>query len=137
MEQTTGDKAHRLPAAWGLALAAVTLVFHALIGRQAGIEAAAILLAMIAAVYVGFAISEGNRLAIGIEAAVALAFGCAALAGLLFSPWFIVGALAAHAFWDLLHHRQNALAATPRWYVPFCALYDLASAAGLACVWFA
>lgn len=127
---------HRLPAVTGAALAAATIAMHFVIGRHAGVAAASVLVGMIGAVYIGFALADGRPRAVVIELLVGWAFGGAALAGLLWSPVAIVAALFAHGFWDLLHRRPGALAATPRWYVPFCAVYDFLAAAGLAFLWF-
>lgn len=126
-----------LPAIWGLICAGMTIVVHLFFGRDVSILAAAILLAMIASIYVGFAIIDGRSSAIAIEATGALAFALAALGGVLVTPWFLVAALAGHALWDMLHHRPGRLAATPGWYVPYCAVYDLIAALGLAVLWYA
>lgn len=122
---------------WGLIFAGVTIVAHLFFGREVSILVAAILMAMIAAIYVGFAIIDGRVATIAIESIVALLFASAALGGVLATPWFVVAALAGHALWDTLHHRAGRLAATPGWYVPYCAVYDLAAALGLGLVWFA
>ena len=126
----------RLPAATGAVLAAATIALHFLTGREVGVAAASVLVGMIGAVYIGFALVDGRFKAIVIESLVGWAFGAAALAGLLWSPAAIVAALLAHGVWDLVHHRPGALAATPGWYVPFCAVYDVLAAAGLWLVWF-
>lgn len=129
-----------LPAMWGLLFAGTTFVVHVFLGREASVLVASLLLAMIGAIYVGFAVSDGRPATIAIECLGALAFASAALCGLLFSPWFIVGATAGHAGWDFLHHHPRRhlgkLAQTPRWYIPYCLVYDLCAAAGLAALWF-
>lgn len=126
-----------LPALCGLLFTAVTVAVHLLLGREASILTAGIVVAMIGAVYAGFAMSDGRPRVILIETVVALAFGAAGLAGVLVSPWFIVAATAAHAGWDFLHHRPGPLAKTPRWYIPYCVVYDIGAAAALAALWFA
>lgn len=128
---------HLLPAIWGLVFAAGTIVVHLFFGRDVSILVAAMLMAMIASVYVGFAIIDGRASTIAVEAVMAMAFGFAALGGVLVTPWFLVAALVGHAAWDTLHHRPGLLAATPRWYVPYCAVYDGVAALGLALLWFA
>lgn len=126
-----------LPALWALLFTAITIAVHLSLGREASILVAALLLAMIGAVYAGFAISDGRRSVIAIECIVAFAFAGAALCGLLISPWFIIAATAAHAGWDFLHHRPGKLAKTPKWYIPYCIIYDLCASAALATLWFA
>jgi hypothetical protein len=128
---------HKIPAVWGLIFAGVTIVMHLFFGREMSILVAAILMGMIGAIYVGFAIIDGRIIAIAIESVVALIFGLAGLGGVLVSPWFLIAALISHAIWDMLHHLPSRLATTPGWYVPYCAIYDIGAALGLAVVWFA
>ena len=125
-----------LPAFWGLAFAVVTMVVHLCLGREMSVLVASLLMAMIGSVYVGFAISDGRTGAIMIEFVGALGFASAAMCGILVSPWFIVAALVGHACWDFLHHRPGRWATTPRWYVPYCVVYDVLAAVGLAVLWF-
>ena len=35
----------------------------------------------------------------------------------------------AHAVWDLLHHNGAFGAPVPKWYIPFCVVFDLLAAA--------
>lgn len=139
-----------LPALWALGLTALTVAVHLLLGRDASILTAAIILAMIGAVYAGFAIADGRPKTVALECIVAFAFGGAAMAGILVSPWFIVAATAAHAGWDFLHHSSTfnpavperptpptILTRLPNWYIPYCVIYDLCAAAALAALWFA
>lgn len=116
--------------------AGATFVVHFFLGREASVLVASMLMAMIGAIYVGFAVSDGRPRAIVIECVGAVGFAAAAICGLLVSPWFIVGALAAHACWDVLHHHRGWWASPPRWYIPYCAVYDGCAAVGLAVLWF-
>jgi len=49
-------------------------------------------------------------------------------------PVVILGALALHGLWDLLHHRLIDTE-IPRWYIPFCAIVDWVMAASLFIIW--
>lgn len=131
------------PALIGSGLAAASLPVHVVLARAASVELAALTLAAVGAVYAGFGLQRGTLRQAAAEVAVALAFAAAALAGLWVSAWAIPGAFAAHAAWDLAHHRHGqpaptaraSLVAVPSWYPPFCAVYDVVFAAGLATAW--
>ncbi len=127
---------NRVPAMWGLVFAVVTIAVHVLLGREASVLVASVVMAMIGAIYVGFALSDGRPRTIVIEVIVAFMFGGAALCGALVSPWFIVAALIGHGCWDALHHRPSVLTKIPKWYIPYCAVYDIVAGVGLAVLWF-
>lgn len=85
-------------------------------------------LAMIASVYVGFAVADGRRAVIVVEVLVAFAFVvCATLAMSRF-PWLIVIGLVAHGLKDLWQHRTQFVEGT-RWWPPFCLVVDAVAAA--------
>ena len=117
--------------ATGLLLAAVTAAFFALLPNDWARGAAANLLTLIAAIYVGFALASHGRLSLVRQVAGCAAFVALALIGLWVSWWFIVAGLALHGLWDYLHHGEHGHGVVPRWYVPFCAWYDWAVAAFL------
>ncbi len=93
------------------------------------------LLAAIGAIYVGFGLQTGSRRQISVELIAAAGFLAAALIGLWFSPWAVPAAFVLHGFWDYAHHEDSGLAAIPRWYPPFCAVYDWIAGVALALVW--
>lgn len=115
----------------GGALAAASLPLHALAGADASRQMTALTLAVVAAIYVGFALADGRRSIVAREVAVALGFVGAAVATVAFSAWIAVAAFAAHGLWDVAHHR-NVDTRMPRWYIPFCAVLDWVFVAGLA-----
>ncbi len=127
---------NRLPAFWGVLLAGATIGVHMLLGREASVLIASLLIAMIGAVYAGFAVSESRASAIIIESIGALGFAAAGLGGMLVSPWFIVAALIGHACWDAFHHLPGKWAKPPKWYIPYCVCYDVCAGIGLAILWF-
>ncbi|MGZ4780111.1 MAG: hypothetical protein ACXV5L_13005 [Thermoanaerobaculia bacterium] len=92
-----------------------------------------IALAMIASIYVGFAVGDGRKGVIVVEVLVAFAFTICATLGIAFLPWLIVIGLVAHGLKDLWQHRTQFVANT-RWWPPFCFVVDVVAAALTAAV---
>ena len=88
-------------------------------------------IALIAGVYVGFAVADGRPVVIAVESLVALGFVVLAAAGVVGSPWLLVVGYAAHGLKDLWQHRSEFVRGT-RWWPPFCAAVDFVVAAALA-----
>lgn len=88
-------------------------------------------LALIASVYVGFAVADGRPAIIGVESGVAGMFVVVAAAGVTGSPWLLVLGLAGHGFKDLWQHRRQFVANT-RWWPPFCLSVDWIAALAIA-----
>jgi uncharacterized protein (TIGR02246 family) len=84
----------------------------------------AVALAVIAAIYVGFAFSDGRLAIIVIELLVGTGFVVLALLGLWQAPVFVAAGLVLHAFWDLVHRPRLVGTRLPWWYPAFCAAYD-------------
>lgn len=108
----------------GSGFALVTCLFLALLPEEWARGAASNLLTLIAAIYVGFAIASKGQLNIPKQVAGCAFFVTLALLGLWLSLWFLVAGLALHGVWDCLHHGEHGHGVVPRWYVPFCAVYD-------------
>ena len=85
-------------------------------------------LAMIASVYVGFAVADGRKAVIAVEVVVAFAFVVCATVAMASFPWLIVFGLVAHGLKDLWQHRTQFVATT-RWWPPFCLVVDVVAAA--------
>src|SRR5215831_12115953 len=66
----------------------------------------AVWLAVIGAIYLGFAFADGRPSIVILEMAVATGF------------------LALHGCWDLLHRPRGITTKLPSWYPPFCAAFD-------------
>ncbi|MGH6834228.1 MAG: DUF6010 family protein [Methylocella sp.] len=118
-------------AAIGALLAVATMPLKLLLSKTQSEQFAAVLLAVMGAIYIGFSLQKGNRAQIATELTVATGFFVAALAGLWVIPWILPVAWAAHGIWDYAHHRGSKLAsipsrlvAIPLWYPPFCAVAD-------------
>jgi hypothetical protein len=88
----------------------------------------ALSLAVIAAVYIGFAVADGRPTVVAVEAAVAAVFVIVAAAGVTGPAWLLVAGLTGHGFKDLWQHRSHYVANT-RWWPPFCLVVDWVVAA--------
>lgn len=90
----------------------------------------ALVLPLIAAVYVGFAVADGRPRVLIVEVCVASIFLVLAAAGITESAWILVVGYAGHGLKDLWQHRTHFVANT-RWWPPFCATIDFIVAIGL------
>jgi hypothetical protein len=88
-------------------------------------------LALIASVYIGFAVADGRWAVIAVETNVAAIFVLVAAAAVTESPWLIVLGLAGHGLKDLWQHRSQFVANT-RWWPPFCLVVDWVAATIIA-----
>lgn len=88
-------------------------------------------LALIAAVYIGFAVADGRPKIIAVESAVAAAFVVAAAVAVTGPAWLLVAGLAGHGLKDAWQQRTQFVVNT-RWWPPFCAAVDWTAALILA-----
>jgi hypothetical protein len=97
----------RTPVIWGLAVgvaqAATPLAFWWL--DTATVYALG--LAVIASVYISFAVADGRRTVLTVEMGVAGMFVIVAAAAVTNTPWLLVVGLAGHGFKDLWQHRRQ------------------------------
>lgn len=93
----------------------------------------ALAVAIIAAVYVGFAVADGRPAVLAAEVGVAFAFVILAALSITWSAWLGVVALVAHGLKDLWQHRTRFVANT-RWWPPFCLVVDAVAAAIIAAI---
>ncbi len=84
----------------------------------------ALLLAVIAGVYVGIGLMVRDRFLITLETAVAAFFAFLALTGLLLSPPILAVGYFLHGLWGLVHHPRYLRSPGPWWYGPLCLTYD-------------
>jgi hypothetical protein len=127
----------RYPIVTGIGVGVGSLLPHAFLSPQASLGFAAVLIALVAGIYFGFAVVNGSPRHQFVEFNVAGLFAVAGLVGLLAWPVLLPLAYFAHALWDLAHHnRANfSLVAIPRWYVPWCVVIDVIIGAGLLLIW--
>ena len=84
----------------------------------------AVWLAVIGAIYLGFAFADGRPSIVILEMVVATGFLAFAFLGLWQAPAFIAAGLVLHGCWDLLHRPRGITTKLPSWYPPFCAAFD-------------
>jgi hypothetical protein len=120
----------RAPVLWGIVFGAIQAAAPLGFWWLAPATVYALSLALIAAVYLGFAVADGRPRVIAEEAAIAAAFVVAAAAGVTGPAWLLVVGLAGHGFKDLWQHRRHFVANT-RWWPPFCLVVDWVAAAVL------
>jgi hypothetical protein len=127
----------RRPYVTGVAVGIGSLLPHAFLSPEASLGFAAVLIALIAGIYFGFAVMNGSPRDQLVEFNVAGLFALAGLLGLLLWPVVVALAYFAHALWDLAHHNRSrlSLVAIPRWYVPWCVVIDVIVGAGLLVLW--
>ena len=123
-------RAYVAPIVWGFVIgglqAASPLVFWWL--DVATVYAVG--LAVIASIYVGFAVADGRGRVIALESGVATVFIVVAAAAITGSPWLLVLGFVGHGLKDLWQHRRQFVANT-RWWPPFCAVVDWVVAAAI------
>jgi hypothetical protein len=84
----------------------------------------ALMVVLIAAVYVGFAVSDGRTHVIAVESAVVVTFFITAAVAVTATPWIVVAMYLAHGAKDLWQHRTHFVRGT-RWWPPFCFAIDI------------
>jgi hypothetical protein len=84
----------------------------------------AAMVVLIAAVYVGFAVSDGRTNVIVAESIVVAAFFVAAAAAVTLTPWLFIVLYLTHGAKDLWQHRTQFVRGT-RWWPPFCFAVDV------------
>ncbi|MEF8792637.1 DUF6010 family protein [Thiohalorhabdus sp.] len=116
----------------GLLLGAAIGGVLAFLTEEVARAAAANLLTLIAAIYLGFGLASGKPEKVLVQGLGAGAFFALAVLGLWLSTWWIVAGLVLHGLWDLGHHgREGAVREIPEAYPLFCAFFDWGLALGL------
>lgn len=123
----------RTPLAWGVVWGALQAASPLAFWWLDAATVYALSIALIAAVYIGFAVADGRPTVIAVECTVAGAFVVLAAAGVTGSAWLLVVGLIGHGFKDLWQHRTHYVANT-RWWPPFCFAVDWFAAAVIAVV---
>jgi hypothetical protein len=119
------------PVSWGVAVGALNVVVPVAFWWLDLATVHALAIALIAAVYIGFAVADGRPRVIATETAVVGLFVVVAAAAVSGSPWLLVAGYAGHGAKDLWQHRTQFVAGT-RWWPPFCAAVDGVVAASIA-----
>ena len=106
-------------------LAVPTIVLASLLSRDAAFGLLAILLGMIASVYLGFALQDGRMAVFRIEyIGIALFATLATVALAEESAVLLAIGYFGHGLWDAIHHPRAVDTAMPWWYVPMCLSFD-------------
>jgi hypothetical protein len=118
----------REPVLWGVVIGALQAASPVAFWWLEPATVYALGLALIAAVYIGFAVADGRPSVIVVECVVAAVFVVLAAAGVTGSAWLLVVGFIGHGLKDLWQHRSHYVANT-RWWPPFCLVVDWVVAA--------
>lgn len=113
----------RAGIAWGIVVGVAQAATPLALGWLDAATGYAVGLAVIASIYIGFAVADGRARVIVIECAVAMAFVLVATAGITGSAWLLAFGFAAHGVKDAWQERHHFVSGT-RWWPPFCAAVD-------------
>lgn len=119
------------PVLWGLAVGVVTVALPLGVWWLDAATVQALSIAVIASVYIGFAVADGRPRVIVVESLVAAGFIVLAAAAATGWVWLIVIGYVGHGCKDLWQHRSQFVANT-RWWPPFCLVVDFLAAALIA-----
>jgi hypothetical protein len=122
------ERSLRAPVLWGIVWGVIQAAAPLGFWWLAPATVYALSLALIAAVYIGFAVADGRPRVIAVETTVAGGFVVLAAVGVTGPAWLLVVGLAGHGFKDLWQHRRHFVANT-RWWPPFCLVVDWVAAA--------
>ena len=120
---------------FGGVLAAITILVITLFPTDKAIDLLAILLAIISAVYIGFALADGRQKELWIELTAAAVTIILALAGLWITPYFLVIGYIFHGAWVIGHHPRLIQTRIVEWYPSACVVYDWMIAAFIVFWW--
>lgn len=124
----TQDLVQRAHAVRGLIIGSVaaiaTIVIASLLPKPMALELLSIVLGGIAFVYFGFVLIDGRRREMFIEFGNIGLTVALALLGLWIAPYWLAIGYLAHGLWDALHHSRGVQTHIPRWYIPFCLVFD-------------
>ena len=120
----------REPVLWGVVVGALQAASPLAFWWLEPATVYALGLALIAAIYIGFAVADGRPSVIVVECVVAAVFVVLAAAGVTGSAWLLVVGFIGHGLKDLWQHRSHYVANT-RWWPPFCLVVDWVVAAAI------
>jgi hypothetical protein len=118
----------RAPVLWGVVVGAIQAASPLGIWWLDAAIVYALGLALIAAIYIGFAVADGRPRVVIVESAVAALFVLVAAAAVTGPAWLLVIGFVGHGLKDLWQHRNHFVVNT-RWWPPFCLVVDWVVAA--------
>jgi hypothetical protein len=119
-----------VPVLWGLVVGVIQAGSPAALRWLDSATVYALELALIAAVYIGFAVADGRPRVIVVESAVAGLFVLLAATAVTGTAWLLVLGYTGHGLKDAWQERRQYVTNT-RWWPPFCAAVDWLVAAVL------
>jgi hypothetical protein len=120
-----------VPVAWGVVVGVLQAASPLALWWLDAATVYAMSIAVIAAVYIGFAVADGRGKIVAVETTVASIFVVIAAVAVTGSAWLLVLGLVGHGLKDWWQHRTKFVANT-RWWPPFCAAVDAVAAAIIA-----
>jgi hypothetical protein len=120
-----------VPVAWGVVVGVLQSASPLALWWLDAATVYAMSIAVIAAVYIGFAVADGRGKIVAVETTVASIFVVIAAVAVTGSAWLLVLGLVGHGLKDWWQHRTKFVANT-RWWPPFCAAVDAVAAAIIA-----
>ena len=117
----------RVPLIWGVVFGLIQAAAPLGLWWLRPATVYAISLALIAAVYIGFAVADGRRKVVAVEVIVATVFVLVGAVAVTGSLWVAVAGLVGHGAKDLWQHRTGFVKNT-RWWPPFCLTVDWVAA---------
>ena len=120
----------RTPVFWGLLFGVLQASSPLLFWWLDAATVQGLMLPLIAAVYIGFAVADGRPKVIAVESAVVAVFYLIAAMAVTASVWLLVVGYAGHGLKDAWQERRHFVSNT-RWWPPFCAAVDFLVAAVL------
>ena len=112
----------------GIMLALVVGIFASAVGFDKERSFYPVVLIVVASYYVLFASMAGIASSVFMETLPTLLFVAAAALGFKKTPWIVVGGLAIHGIFDLIHHRIITNPGVPDWWPAFCPAFDITAA---------
>lgn len=131
MSEARSNQPWTKPILWGIAVGIFQAFSPLALWWLAPVVVWSLSVAIIAAIYIGFAVADGRLVVIATEIGVASAFIILAAVAMKSTPWLVVIALVAHGIKDAWQQRTQFVANT-RWWPPFCLVVDFVAAALIA-----
>jgi hypothetical protein len=120
---SAGSRTTRAAVLWGLVFGGLQAASPLAFWWLEPSTVLALSLALIAAVYIGFAVADGRPKVIAVECVVAGVFVVVAATAVTATAWTLLLGFTAHGFKDAWQERSHYVANT-RWWPPFCAAVD-------------
>ena len=132
----TTTRKNKLEYVIGIVAAAGVGLFATVVGFDKERSFYPVVLIVIAALYILFAVMANSTHSLLAETVPALVFVVMATVGYLKTPWLVVAGLALHGIFDFFHSTVITNPGVPLWWPGWCLSYDVVAAAYLAALIF-